>query len=387
MKKILMISAFYLENNTSRPYHMKLYFEQKGFKVKVITTNFNHSTKRKEKIDSSNVVQLNVPSYSKTLSFKRIFSHMIFAYKIRKFIKSEEYDLIYVAVPPNLSSYFASKIAAHRKKIIIVDIIDIWPQNNNKGVFAPIYKIWQKWRDIAISKSNILLLETTAYIEKVNSINNNYNLVYIAKPTDISFNLDETLEMRKDFKRELKIAYLGNFSDSYDFDSLVFILEALKSFNASLIIIGDGPLKSEVLEKITSKQIFYQDYGIVFDEMTKGKILNQCHFGYNAVKESTLVGLSYKSIDYLSFSLPLINSVKYDTCDLIETYHAGINFNAEKLNELILHISSLTFDGYLQMISGAKELFDAHFSIDSFYNTMESILQQRGVIDETNNSI
>jgi hypothetical protein len=79
--------------------------------------------------------------------------------------------------------------------------------------------------------------------------------------------------------------------------------------------------------------------------------------------------------------------VKYDTCDLIETYHAGINFNAEKLNELILHISSLTFDGYLQMISGAKELFDAHFSIDSFYNTMESILQQRGVIDETNNSI
>lgn len=387
MKKVLIVSAFYLENATSRPYQIRTCFEKLGFNVHVLTTNFNHSSKKHEIIIDENVTQIHVNEYKSTFSLSRILSHLTYAFKLRKFIRKQEYDLLYIAVPPNLSSYFASKIAAHRKKLIIVDIIDIWPQNNTKGIFSPIYKIWQKWRDIAVSKSNILLLETTAYIEKVNSINQDYNLVYIAKPTEISFNLDETKEMRKDFKKELKIAYLGNFSDSYDFDSLVFILEALKIFNASLIIIGDGPLKSEVLEKLTNKKIIYQDYGIVFDEMLKGKILNQCHFGYNAVKESTLVGLSYKSIDYLSFSLPLLNSVKYDTCDLIETYHAGINFNAEKLNELVLHITSLTFDGYLHMINGAKELFDAHFSIDSFYNTMESILQQRGVIDETNNSI
>ena len=66
-------------------------------------------------------------------------------------------------------------------------------------------------------------------------------------------------------------------------------------------------------------------YGAVFDQMRKIKILGNCDFAFNMMKESVLVGLTIKSIDYFSMGLPIINNIKGDTWEIVRRYGAGVN--------------------------------------------------------------
>lgn len=377
MEKILIISAFYLENNTSRPYHIKLYFEKKGFKVKVITTNFNHSTKRKEKIHSSNVIQLNVPTYSKTFSFKRILSHMIFACKIKKYVKSEEYDLIYVAIPPNYSARLAVKISKKMGKFIITDVIDIWPQNSGKFPFSTLLNIWTGMRNKAVIDSNIVLIETSGYKRFIDPIRNDSQLLYLTKTLDNLVNTEESFSTG--LKESVIIGYLGNFSDSYDFRSLVEISKLLnKKYLVKIIFIGDGYLKNRILKELEELSINYDDYGILFNEADKKSILKDCHFGYNAVNKNITVGLSYKSIDYLSYGLPLLNNLDFDTRKLVDLYNAGVNFDS--VEDAFKKIDSLSMYEYMLLRKGAQKLFEDCFSFSAFNDKMDEILTKRGLL-------
>ena len=61
-----------------------------------------------------------------------------------------------------------------------------------------------------------------------------------------------------------------------------------------------------------------------------------------------LVGLSYKSIDYLSYNVPIINSLEDEPYNLIESERVGINFQSEKIDNLVDKIISLSKDDILK---------------------------------------
>ncbi|BCR36097.1 glycosyltransferase family protein [Mariniplasma anaerobium] len=377
MKKILMVTAFYLENNTSRPYHMKQYFESKGFKTVVVTTNFNHSTKTIESITKSNVVQLKVPTYSQTFSLKRILSHLVFGFKIKKILLNVDYDTVYIAVPPNYSAKIAAKIGRKLNKIVITDIIDIWPQNSGKFPVSYILKKWATMRDKTLYNSDLVLIETSGYKKYIDPIRKDYELVYLTKTID--YNPENQSNNITKFEKSINIAYLGNFSSSYDFKSLIEISKILsRKYIVKIVIIGDGYLKRYVLEELDKISIYYEDNGIVFSESEKHRLLKDCHFGYNAVNKNITVGLSYKSIDYLSYSLPLLNNIKFDTKKLVEEFNAGINFDSsiEACEKILL----LTDEAYLSMRDGSYRLFKTHFSLDAFNNKMDEILKKRRLL-------
>lgn len=375
-KKILLISAFYLENNTSRPHHMMLYFESIGYQTKVITTNFNHSSKKHQKIDSNNVIQLRVPSYLQTFSIKRVLSHIIYAIKLKRHLNNDNFDLVYIAVPPNYSAKIAAKISKRRNKFVISDIIDIWPQNIGRFPYNIFLNYWANMRNKTIKNSDLVLIETSAYNQYIDSIRKDTELVYLAKIVDrmIEYNKNPI----ENFKDILMIGYLGNFSDSYDFDSLIQISNLLnEKYIVKLIFVGDGYLKATLLNELSKNRIQFVDHGIIFEEDKKKPILEMCHFGYNAIKKEISVGLSYKSIDYLSYGLPLLNNIGYDTKNLINSYNAGINFKTSQ--DAFIKIDSLTKEQYSNMRIGALNLFNSCFSINSFYEKMNEIFRKRGL--------
>ncbi len=377
MKKALLVSAFYLENSTSRPYHMKMYFESIGYQTTVLTTNFNHSSKKHEVIDSPDVIQLKVPSYSQTFSFKRILSHIIYAIKIKKYIKLGKYDLLYIAVPPNYSSFIASKYAKKMQKTIVTDIIDIWPQNNGRFPVSIILKKWSNMRNKTVRISDLVLIETNGYQKYISSIRSDFELVYLTKTVDENL-ANENLE-NFDLSIDFKIGYLGNFSDSYDFNSLIEIAKLLnKNYKVTLELVGDGYLKKAFINDLDKNFIQYNDYGIIFDEAKKKQIFQACHFGYNAVNRDVTVGLSYKSIDYLSYGLPLLNSIGHDTKVLIDSYNAGINFISSV--DAFEQIMNLSNNSYKDMRVGAKTLFIKCFSIIAFNTRMNEVLKKKGGI-------
>ena len=69
--------------------------------------------------------------------------------------------------------------------------------------------------------------------------------------------------------------------------------------------------------------------------------------------KNTEVALSYKSVDYLSFGLPLINSAKHETMRL-RTQDAGFNFDDNQIGVLVNKLSKISYEDIIKMKAAYK---------------------------------
>ena len=98
---ILLVSLFgSINTNNSRI--SNIFHYTSNLAINVVTSDFNHGSKRyKECIDNINNHYLHVPAYKKNISIERIYSHIVFAYRLKKFLNSlqEIQTDIYCAMP------------------------------------------------------------------------------------------------------------------------------------------------------------------------------------------------------------------------------------------------------------------------------------------------
>ena len=104
--------------------------------------------------------------------------------------------------------------------------------------------------------------------------------------------------------------------------------------------------------------------GKTFDENKKIEILAPCDYGFNMILDKLEVGLSIKSIDYLSMGLPLINSVRGDTARMVRQDRIGVNIDPDgkwmkDIPKVLSH--DRIFDYY-----------ESHFSISSFKEQLKA---------------
>ena len=173
------------------------------------------------------------------------------------------------------------------------------------------------------------------------------------------------------------IIYLGNIGNIYDFESLLRIIKGVeKTRPVMLHIIGLGPKRSWLLKKLKSLNVTYVDHGASFDDGLKKDVLSSCWFGFNGFKDGTQVGLSYKSIDYLSYGVPLLNSLVSDTFRLVADEDVGFNFSNDNLEPLIDKLSLLSSADVMTMKDNAYSLFKRKFSGDSYFSDMDNVLRE-----------
>ena len=82
-----------------------------------------------------------------------------------------------------------------------------------------------------------------------------------------------------------------------------------------------------------------------------------CWFGFNGYKDNTEVSLSYKSIDYLSYGVPLLNSAKEDSYNLVADEKIGFNFSENKLDELIIELATISLSEVVEMKKKSFSIF------------------------------
>ena len=126
MNKLMIISLFGNINNiNSRVYKIDKAF---NWETTFVTPNFDHSKKEfKKPIQSQerriHSVYIDVPAYSKNLSFKRIYSHLIFAKRLNHFLKtlrkSERPHIIISLIPTSTGAWFAGRFCKKHKIFFI----------------------------------------------------------------------------------------------------------------------------------------------------------------------------------------------------------------------------------------------------------------------------
>jgi len=132
--------------------------------------------------------------------------------------------------------------------------------------------------------------------------------------------------------------------------------------------------KDWLLSALKENNIKYVYFGKIFEEEEKKEILSKCDFGFNGYKSNTEVALSYKSIDYLSYGLPLINSAKNDTRDYVEKYNIGFNYNENTVDQLIENLKTLKSKELEKMKKNAYQYFLENFTWDKYEAQMSGIV-------------
>ena len=376
-EKVLIISNFHENSPISRSNMAYNYYRENGYDAIVLCSSFSHSLKEFREFDNADIVTLKTLPYSSSLSLARIASYVIFSFRLYKFLGRNSFDLVYVNLPPN-GVGLPLLMRKTRFKRLIVDVIDLWPEalpiSNGYIKKSALYVsgiIPRIIRSRIIGYADYCITESHYFYNKLDlAIHRNSGVIHIKKPALLEPNFNVVSD-------ELSIVYLGNIGNIYDFVSLLKIIKGVREKRKVLLhIIGLGPALDELLASLNKENVDYIYHGASFEEDFKYKIITKCWFGFNGYKSNTEVALSYKSVDYLSYGVPLINSAKEDTKKLIDLEGIGYNYHAESIEAIIDDLSRIGLDDIRVLKKRSYDVFRKCFSEESYRVDMSSVMKK-----------
>ena len=125
MKRALIIACFDSYSYNVRTKYVEEYLTDENYKVEFLISDFDHRTKDTYSCQRKNVKYIHVPKYKKNMSICRMISPCIFALKVKKYLNTHIYDIIYITTPPNFLFY---TLKSFKKNHMIFEIGDLWPE-------------------------------------------------------------------------------------------------------------------------------------------------------------------------------------------------------------------------------------------------------------------
>ena len=363
MNNILIVSLFgEISNLNSRVYKVANAFAQK---TNFVTPDFSHAEKKYKSKTSKNVNNLfsvnyiHVPAYSKNLSIKRIYSHLIFALKLKSYLNNltEKPDFIYCMMPPSSSAYVCGNYCKKNSIRFVVDVIDLWPDSLiplirfNKLIHLVLFP-WKILTNKAYRMANYISGESKVFASIAHTINPFVPCSYTYLGVDLEQTKTLLSESRIHINKpndEIWICYGGSLGNSYDFEVILTALKYIhdKKVKYKMLFIGDGEKRS-MIEEFASKNKLNIEITARVDYKDFLKYLSVCDIGINSFKKDTLVAHSFKFNDYVASGLFILNNLVGETAEMITKYKIGLNFDEENLSEVLFDVCQnwLTYKTY-----------------------------------------
>lgn len=375
MKTALIFDCY--DDYAIRIRFIKEAMEAAGYSVHVFFSDFDHYAKKYVNGKHADVEYIHAQAYAKNLSYARIHSHLMFAKDCVK--KAEEYsdaEVVYVMVPPNsMCRDFAAYHEKHSEVKLIFDVCDMWPESlplngTLKALASPLTHVWRSYRDKYIDAADCILSECHLFAQQIQPCitKNKLHTVYLCQEHH-----DSISHWDPD---AVSFLYCGSINNIINIDLIASFLKKVSSQRQVIFhIIGNGEQKQQLIEKTSSSQIKVIDHGVVYEEAAKKEIYAQCQYGLNLMVDSVFVGLTMKSLDYMSHDLPLINNIKGDTWQLVATEQIGINLDAQSLEEAAEEIVQFSEENYNQLRNNVSRVFNTTFDVKIIRQQLDKILE------------
>lgn len=378
MKKVVFISC--TNHYKERTVYFENFFTSKGYSCTYITSNFNHNSKNFYKLDQPNTIQIPTLHYKRNLSFSRLYSHFKFSKDALKKVEEINPDILYVEIPPNSLSRQASK---YKKKNpttkLLLDVFDMWPEtfpsSKMKKLLKLPFRIWGWFRNCGLDTADVVLSECQLFAESINNHltgGKKSQVVYLCRE-----NRPDVLPAFEYDDKALHLCYLGSINNIIDIPAICELLKNINAYKQTVLhIIGDGESRELFISSTKEAGTEVVFHGKIFGQAEKQKIFNKCSFGLNIMKDSVFIGLTMKSVDYFLGGLPIINSIKGDTWDLIDNKNIGFNIDKNSLPQLAKLIALTTNEQNTIQKENTLECFKNNFSFDVFLSNTESVLSK-----------
>lgn len=205
-------------------------------------------------------------------------------------------------------------------------------------------------------------------LSKFLSPQNATTLYLFREITDEGNVLEYISEKRKNMTNKISLCYLGSINHLIDIDQICEIISRISSLNKSVEfrVIGKGESKDVLLKSAEKAGADVKYYGAIYDRGEKLKILGMCDYGFNIMKDDVAVGLTVKSVDYFSMGIPIINNIKGDTWNFVDSERIGFNYK-RGINELNIENAS-------DKASNAFQCFKKNFTRDAFKQAVGEVI-------------
>ena len=369
-KRAVLISCFDWYDTRLKPIRDILI--EMGYEVTVLTSDYDHI--RKEPVIKKNdkCTYIHVKRYKKNISFNRLESHYKFSKAVFRKILTIQPDLLYALIPPNSVANICRQYKIRYPNVkLVFDIIDMWPESmpGEKLHRTLPFLYWKNLRDKSLRHADHIFTECNLYRDRFNTDTKKISsTLYLFKNANtVIGDISANTEVGMIYKQKLILCYLGSINSIIDINGICCVVGSLcKSYNVEVRVIGKGESKDKFLEMLNKTGAKIKYYGAIFDDYEKANILCECDYAFNMMIESVKVGLSIKSIDYLSYGIPLINNLKGDTWDIIEKEKIGINISQDTV---ISRLPSIDRKRVLNV-------YNAYFSEEAFRLVVKKELEK-----------
>lgn len=323
--KVTIVTCF--ESNEERVAFVKEACEERHYEVEVITSDFSHVRKTVRNNIPEGYHALKTRPYYRNISISRLWSHHCFARDAFKRIREGDSDLLWIMAPANsLVKEAARYQRKHPHTLIVVDIIDMWPESLplERNMHAFPFSLWRNVRKRHLYCADHLVSECDLYQQILKE-------EYHGKITTIRWAKEEGSQRLPDrlSGNGISLLYLGSINNIIDIDAISRIISHMDE-HVTLHVIGDGENRATFVNELSRIcEVFY--YGEIRDEQRKSEIFSKCHAGINIYKKGLYIGLTVKCIDYFAHGLPIINNIKGDTYEMVEQNTLGINVSEDSL--------------------------------------------------------
>ena len=358
-----------------------------GGERKVVTTDFDHGKKTYYQVGETNhpnQLNLHVPAYKHNLSIKRIWSHLIFAKKVKNYLSSldEKPDAIYCTMPTSSCAYVCAKYCKKYGVRFIIDVIDLWPDSllpivKGKSIVKALLYPWTYLTRYAYRHADVIMGESVKYANEAKKFNPKAKVfpIYLGVDTNITNKIKETPTVHlKKTSDEIWIAYAGSLGVSYDFDTLLSAVKNIHGgYKYKLWFVGDGVRRNEIQSYITEYGLNAEITGFLQYEKLLS-YLSYCDIAINIFRNNTKVVYSYKFNDYVAMNCFVLNSLEGETADMVGKYQIGRNFNfTDRPLSIVLEDTLQHWDEYKGWKSHHQRLIDEKLDKEKIYSTVSEI--------------
>ena len=359
-------------NNSRFAYIAKMLGNKAENTVEIITSDFNHATKKHfEKVDeltaNIRVTALHEPGYPKNICLKRFASHRKLSKNISAYLNNRKKpDVCYCAVPSLDVAYAVAFYCKKNNVKFILDIQDLWPEAFKMVFNVPvlsdlIFLPMKRKADKIYSLADNIVAVSKTYADRAMKVNKKCSLptvVYLGTEKEI---FDRYADKNKNAtnRNGITVCYVGSMSASYDIPTVIDAIAATKTdIPIKFLAMGDGSLKEMFLKYAENKGVYAEFTGAISYREMADRLL-EGDIAVNPIKKGSAGSILNKVGDYALAGLPVVStqeSIEYR--QLLEQYNAGINCecgNALEMSEALLLLIENS-DLRNQMASNSKHL-------------------------------
>lgn len=340
--------------------------------------------------------------YKRNISLARVWNEFTFAWRVyMRARRGPRPDLIIVAEPPATIGRMAIWVAHRWKCPLIFDVADLWPElfalalpkvlrRWTRLIFFPLFEMRRRNHDradglLAVCESyRASMMAQTSRRRHIPSATIFIGIDITGFRSSMKNPL-EGVDLPAKAENVVRAVYAGSLGENYDIKTLMKAAEILEqsAVPVQIVVAGVGPMVSPLKKFIRERRLKSLAYVGSLTPEQLPSLYGRCDIGISAYGPASTVGMPVKVYDYMAAGLPIVNSLKGEIAEFIETHQIGVSYMPGDPESLAAALQRLALDRQFRSKMAQQSFetgneFDLHVQYGILPELVESIRNANG---------